>query len=193
MKIRSLVVVVLLTFSSSDLLRSQTMIEKEPIGFGVDVYGIFLPIVFYDLNTFEHLHASISLPYMGGFGLAYSKWGGQSYYKNEYSGIGIQYRRDLRRAFIKFETGMLLRYRKPRDFYVVGLRPGSRVPYVRAHMGWPLGPSFYTGFVINWVPRSQQIIYIENFSGSTPRDFNNFSNPPNQHKSLSVFVGFCLK
>lgn len=193
MKIRSLVLIALLSFSSLQILHAQTMMEKEPLGFGLDVYGIFLPVVIYDLLLMEHIHASVSVPYLNGFGLAYSRWGGQTYYRNKYSGIGIQYRRDFKRSFIKFESGMLLEFSKPRDFYIIGLRPGSRVPYVRAHMGWPMGPRFYTGFVINWVPRSKHIIYTENFSGSTPRDFNNFSNPPNRHKSLSFFVGICLK
>lgn len=193
MVFRSLIVAVLLSLSPLHTLHAQTVMEKEPLGFGLDVYGIFLPVVIYDLLVMEHIHASVSLPYLGGFGLAYSKWGGQTYYRNEYSGIGIQYRRDFRRSFIKFESGLLLTYRKPRDFYVIGLRPGSRAPYVRAHMGWPMGPRFYTGFVINWVPRSKHIIYTENFTGTTPRDFNRWSNPPSQHKGLSFFVGICLK
>ncbi|MEM8890730.1 MAG: hypothetical protein AAGD28_22325 [Bacteroidota bacterium] len=193
MTIRSFIIVALLSFSSTSLLRSQTVIEKEALGFGLDVYGIFLPIFFYDFHTFDHLHAAITLPEMGGFGLAYSRWGAQGYYRNEYSGMGVHYRRDFKRSFIKFETGLMLKFRKPRDFYNIGLRPGSRIPYVRGHMGWPLGPRFYTGFVINWVPKSKHIIYTDNFSGTTLRDFNSWGSSPNQHKSLVFFVGLCLK
>ena len=169
--------------------------EKESfLRVGVDAYGVYLPLYFYDVYTHKHLHAALNIHGLGNVGPTFSYWG-FSYPIRNYRGIGLQHSRQWRNFTAKLEGGMLLHYEMKHKNYIIGLNQGRNIPYFRLHLGYKFGRFIATGLVLNWIPPSKHIVFVANFSGAPvdPRGFTSWKNSPDHHESLVVFVGFSIR
>ncbi|MEM8890729.1 MAG: hypothetical protein AAGD28_22320, partial [Bacteroidota bacterium] len=163
--------------------------------FGIDAYGVYLPLYFYDVYLIEHVHASLSMPELGNIGPAISYWGFNYPQFRSYSGVGFQYNRQWRKFQAKIETGFLFHYEHHFTSSAIGLPEGRTASYIRFHIGHKFGRFISTGFVFNWIPRNKNVTYIANYSGSPlpTRTVSSREDFFEAHESMVVFIGFSIR
>ncbi|MDW3652451.1 MAG: hypothetical protein R8P61_35570 [Bacteroidia bacterium] len=162
---------------------------------GIDAYGVYLPLYFYDVYLIKHAHLALSMHELGNIGPAFSHWGFNYPDFRNYTGIGLQHNQQWGKIQAKIEGGILLQYEINLTSAKIGLLNGRNIPYIRLHLGHKFGRFISTGIVFNWVPKSKHIAYVANYSSSPldARGFTSWKNSPDHHESMNVFVGFSIK
>ena len=109
-----------------------------------------------------------------------------------FTGIGYKVGPQMKKYIAEFEAGLLVDFYHKGSTYQLKRIAGSKIPYIRLHMGFRFKERFAWGLQGNWMPPTNSIRFTELRFPNPGQGFDVVKSRPNRHVSACIFLGISI-